>query len=231
MTLMKLLELATKEDGTLTAESIEAAIKENNVKFADLNEGNYVSRRKYDDDLKAKDTEISGLNDTLKSRDIDLSNLQTKLTEAGTDAEKLSTLSTDLSTLQTKYDEDTKALQTQLANQARDFAIREYAGTKNFTSAAARRDYIASMQKSDSIRLDKNGALKGVSDFDEDYGKENADAFVVENENSGVNDSINELPLPQFAAATQGPVDNVGDATGGFAQAFHFTTVRPVPEN
>ena len=230
MTLAKLLEEASA-NGALTVESIEEAIKANNVKFADLNEGNYVSRRKYEDDLKAKDTEITGLNETLKARDTDLSDLQTKLSEAGTDAEKLSTLSNNLSTLQSKYDEDTKALQAQLAGQARDFAIREYASTKNFTSGAAKRDYISSMQKAESVRLDKNGTLKGLSDFDEDYSKENADAFVVESDSSGQEMFEEPTPLPQFASPTQGPTDNVGDATGGFAEAFHFTTLRPVPEN
>lgn len=229
MTLKELLEEAINEDGTLTIEGIEAAAKANNVKFADLNEGKYVSKHKYDDDIKAKDTEINGLNETLKSRDTDLTDLQSKLAEAGTDAEKLSALSTNLSTLQTKYDEDTKALQEQLSNQAREFAIREYAGTKQFSSAAARRDYISTMKKSDLIKLDKNGELKGLTDFDEDYSKENQDAFISE-EDYGVDDYSPDDSLPMFVNSTQGTYDSNPDPTGGFAESFHFTPVRPMPD-
>lgn len=229
MTLKEILEEAQAEDGTLTIESIEEVIANNHVKFADLNEGKYVSKHKYEDDIKAKDTEINGLNETLKSRDTDLTDLQAKLAEAGTDAEKLSTLSTDLTSLQTKYNEDTKALQDQLANQARDFAIREYASTKQFSSAAARRDYISTMQKSDLIKLDKNGDLKGLTDFDEDYSKENADAFISE-EDYEVNDYSEPDSLPMFVDSTQGTYDSNPDPTGGFAESFHFTPVRPIPD-
>ena len=227
MTLKEILEEAQAEDGTLTVEAIEEAVKANNVKFADLNEGNYVSKRKHEDELKARDTQIAGLNDTIKSRDTDLTDLQAKLAEAGTDAEKLATLSNDLSTWQNKYNEDTKALQDQLTNQAREFAIKEYAGTKQFSSAAARRDYISSMRQSEYIKLDKNGELKGLADFDEDYSKENADAFISEED---YDLDYEEESLPMFVDSTQGTYDSNPDPTGGFSEAFHFTPVRAIPD-
>ena len=48
-----------KDSETLTLEQFEAKAKELGFKFADLSDGKYVSKSKYDDDLKAKDTEIS----------------------------------------------------------------------------------------------------------------------------------------------------------------------------
>ena len=226
MTLKELLEAAQGEDGTLTIESIESAIAENKVKFVDINEGKYVSINKYNADLKAKDTEINGLNETLSTRDNDLQALQTQLQEAGTDAEKLSTLSTDLSTLQTKYDNDTKALQDQLAKQGYEFAVREFAGTKNFSSGAAKRDFINSMI-AENLKMSKDGkSIMGAEDFVNSYMEDNQDAFMTE-EDFG-NPGMEQLPM--FVNPTQGTVDPTPDPTGGFANAFHFTTVRPMPE-
>ena len=44
---------ANAEDGKLTYEEFEKAAKEAGAKFADLSEGKYVSKAKYEDDLKA----------------------------------------------------------------------------------------------------------------------------------------------------------------------------------
>lgn len=227
MTLKEVLEQAMQDDGTITVEAIEQVIADQNVKFADINEGKYVSVNKYNADLKAKDTEISGLNETLSTRDNDLQSLQAKLTEAGTDAEKLSTLSTDLSTLQSKYDSDTKALQEQLAKQGYEFAVREFAATKQFTSSAAKRDFINSMI-AENLKMSKDGkSIMGAEDFVNTYLQDNEDAFVsqVEPEND-----FESEPLPMFVNPTQGADDYNLDPTGGFAEAFHFTTVRPVPD-
>ena len=235
MTIKELWAKSANEDGTLTLEQFETLAKENKTKFIDVNDtthGGYVSLNKYNDDLKAKDTEIQGLNETIKTRDGDLQKLQTQLGEAGTDAEKLKTLSTDLESLQSKYETDTKALQAQLSKQNYEFAVREFAGTKQFTSNAAKRDFVNSMIERE-LKMSKDGkSIIGADDFVTEYTKDNADAFVVETEPEPEPDNtvVNQGPLPQFVAPTQGS-EQVQDATGGFANAFHFTTVRPVPEN
>lgn len=234
MTIKELWEKATTENGTLTLDQFEELAKANNVKFADVTDGKYVSVNKYNDDLKAKDTQINGLNETIQTRDKDLAELQTKLGEAGTDAEKLSTLSTDLSALQTKYDTDTKALQEQLAKQGYEFAVREFAASKNFTSGAAKRDFVNQMINA-NLKMSKDGkSIIGADDFVAEYSAENEDAFIVETpeDNSGDQQADGQVPniLPQFVAPTQGADSNNQDPTGGFANAFHFTTVRPMPE-
>ena len=199
------------EEGTLTLEQFQAAAKEKGANFVDLSGGDYIGIRKHNSEIEAKDNQINTLNDTLSERDKDLENLKGQLKEAGNDSEKLATVSQELTTLQTKYEEDTKSFQNQLAQQAREFAIKEYAAGKNFTSSAAKRDYIESMKKTDSVKLDKNGELKGVSDFDSDYTKDNADAFVTEEqpgstEDKGLNGGSGYTgnPLPMFVQQTQG---------------------------
>lgn len=214
------------EDGSLTLEKFNAIAKEKGANFTDLSEGKYVSVSKHNSEIQTKDEQISTLNNTLSERDKDLASLQDQLKNAGNDSEKLSTVSADLSALQAKYDEDTKAFQAKLDKQARDFAIKEYAAGKTFSSAAAKRDYIANMSKSDSVKLSKDGVLKGVVDFDDDYSKENADAFVVSNDESGKPDEQtgqNGNPLPMF---TQGTPGEQGANNGaGQKESFGFSFI------
>lgn len=214
------------EGGSLTLEQFNAIAKEKGANFTDLSEGKYVSVSKHNSEIQAKDEQISTLNGTLSERDKDLAGLQEQLKNAGNDAEKLSTVSADLSALQTKYDEDTKAFQSKLDKQARDFAIREYANGKNFSSSAAKRDYIASMQKSDNVKLNKDGVLKGVSDFDEDYSKENKDAFIVTDEGEADNQNNQSgqqnlgNPLPMFTQSTPGESTQGGGQKESFGFSF-----------
>lgn len=176
---MNLKELFDKaENGTLTFEQLEAAMKEAGAKFVDLNEGNYVSKRKYEDELSAKDKAIEDLNGTISTRDTDLADLQKKLEEAGTDATKLSELSGQLDTMKGQYEADVKAYKEQLKKQAYEFAVKEFAATKNFTSNAAKRDFINSMIAKD-LKMEKDSIL-GADDFVTAYSQDNADAFVVE---------------------------------------------------
>ena len=97
MNLKEIFEQSADENGALTYEQFEALAKESGAKFADLSDGKYVSKSKYDADLKAKDTQIENinsqienLNQTVSTRDEDLKNLQKQLEDAGQDATKLS---------------------------------------------------------------------------------------------------------------------------------------------
>ena len=56
---------------------VEAKLKGFNVKLADLSSGAYVSKPKYDDDIKTKETKISELTETVKKYDgVDIQKLQ-----------------------------------------------------------------------------------------------------------------------------------------------------------
>lgn len=218
MTIKELFDKA--ENGTLTFDQFQQLA--GSAKFIDLSEGAYVSKNKYTEDLQAKDTEIEGLKTTIATRDTDLKDLKKQLKDAGTDADKLSKLSGDLEQLQGKYDVDTKALQQKLEQQAYEFAVKEFAGTKKFTSNAAKRDFINSMI-AENLKLDKDNSsiIIGAEDFTTKYSNNNSDAFVVEQPTP-------EPPKPQFVAPTGGK-DNNADDTTAFMKAFNFTGVRPMP--
>ena len=228
------------EDGVLTLDQFEAIMKESGAKFADLSDGKYVSKSKYDADLKAKDgelaakdTEITGrddqiknLTETISTRDTDLANLQKQLEDAGQDATKLAELNTQITGMQAKYDADVQAYQNQLKQQAYEFAVKEYAQTKNFSSQAARRDFVQSMIAR-GLQMDGDKIL-GREDFAEAYFAENADALVQEKAPEPepapepVPEPAPKVVVPEFIAPTPGPEPDTG--AGEFH--FDFTGVR-----
>lgn len=212
---MNIKEIFEKaENGTLTYDQFLEASKD--AKFADLAEGGYVAKKKYEDDLQAKAVEIEGLNTTISTRDTDLTKLKEQLEAAGTDASKLSELSASLETLQGQYDADTKALQDRLNAQAYEFAVKEFASGKKFTSNAAKRDFVNSMIAK-NLPMDK-GFILGAEDFVNAYTTDNADAFVVETPPNPEPDK----PQPHFVDTTGGSIPKpTGDAFN-----FNFTGVR-----
>ena len=213
------------ENGTLTYEQFEELSKQNNAKWADLSEGGYVSKHKYEDDLKAKDTQIETLNGTIGTRDSDLADLKQKLEAAGADSEKLTALTNDFTALQSKYDADTKQYQEKLGKQAYEFAVKEFAATKKFTSQAAKRDFTQSMI-AENLKF-KDGKILGAEDFVNTYTENNADAFLVEKPDD--KSAAAGTPLPTFVAPTPGGQPSAVESNA-FADAFHFTGVRPMPQ-
>lgn len=177
---MKIKEVFEQaEDGTLTLEQFMEIAKKANAKFADLGEGEYVSKGKYETELASLNAQIENLNGTLGTRDTDLEALKQQLEAAGTDAEKLSTLSNDFTTLQSKYDADVKAFKEQLKKQAYEFAVKDFANKQKFTSNAAKRDFMQSMLAK-GLKMEGDNIL-GAEDFKTAYSIDNADAFVVDN--------------------------------------------------
>lgn len=190
------------ENGTLTFEQFETFAKEGNAKFTDLSEGKYVSKSKYDDDLSAKDGSIKQLNDTIAQRDTDLADLQTKLKDAGTDTTKLAELQTNFDTLQNKYTEDMKAYQDKLAEQKYEFAVREFANNLEFSSQAAKRDFVREMI-GESLKM-KEDTIIGADDFKKAYEEKNVDAFVSKQEPQAPAPATPDAGKPQFISTTPG---------------------------
>lgn len=215
MTIKELFEKA--ENGTLTYEQFNKLCTDNGIKLADLSEGNYISKQKYEDELNSKVKEIETLNGTISTRDTDLAELKKKLEDAGTDAEKLTALTNDFDGLKTKYDTDVKNYKAQLKKQAYEFAVKEYANGKKFTSNAAKRDFINSMLSKD-LKME-NDTILGADDFVKVYSENNADAFVTEKK---------EEPVPNITTSTKATEPT---QESGFTQAFHFMGVRPNPNN
>ena len=187
MTVKELFDKA--EGGTLTWEQFQQAMGD--AKFVDLTEGNYVSKQKFDDEISQRDTRITELTGTISTRDTDLATLQQKLKDAG-DVEALKQASKDLADLQKKYDKETKAYQEQLSKQAYEFAVKDFANSKNFTSKAAKRDFTQAMLAK-NLQFE-DGRIIGAEDFVQMYSKDNDDAFVK---------STPTEPKPKFAGSTE----------------------------
>lgn len=221
------------EGGMLTYEQFQEAAKD--AKFVDLNTGEYVSKKKYEDELSSKDGVIEKLNSTISSRNKDLESLKTQLSEAGADSEKLEGLTKEISDLQGRYDTEVKNYKAQLKQQAYEFAVKDFANSKEFSSAAAKRDFISTMIAQE-LKMDGD-AILGAEDFVTKYQTDNADAFVqvqqaqAEPEPSTPAESQEPTKVPMFVASTQGADTNSGGNDNPFINAFHFTNfVRP-PEN
>jgi len=213
MNLKEIFEKSAEENGSLTFEQFEAIAKESGAKFADLSDGKYVSKSKYDADLKAKDTQIENfnsqienLNQTVTTRDEDLKNLQKQLEEAGQDADKLANLNTQFNALQEQYNNDVKSYQDKMQKQQYEFAVKEFASTKQFSSNAAKRDFINSMIAK-NLQME-DGKILGREDFFEKYAEEDPNAFKVETPEPVITEPEPEpvkVDIPQFVGATSGP--------------------------
>lgn len=198
MLLKEVFDKATSENKSLTWEEFEAIAKESKAKFADLSEGRYVDKQKYEDDLAKKETEIGTLNDTITTRNADLEALKTQLQNAGSDAGKLEEVTNSLTELKAKYDADTQALQTKLSAQAYEFAVRDYAGKQKFSSEAAKRDFTLSMINK-KLPMEGN-SIMGADDYLKAYAKTNADAFIQK-------EPAPKQPEPQFVGTATGKKD------------------------
>lgn len=221
MTIKELFDKA--ENSTLTYEQFEKLAKDGGAKFADLSTGAYVSKDKFDNEVTSKDNQINTLNETIKSRDKDLKDLKTQLQDAGTDSQKLAELQTQLGNLQTQYKTDTDKYKSQLSKQAYEFAVKDFANSKKFSSQAAKRDFISSMIAKE-LKMEGDKIL-GADDFVSAYSTDNADAFVVEKQEE---QNQQQQPKPQFSQSvnpnTQQPQQ---DNSNPFN--FHFMGVRPNP--
>ena len=105
-----------------------------------------------------------------------------------------------------------------MAKQAYEFAVKEFAGTKKFTSNAAKRDFVQAMIAKD-LKLE-NDTIIGADDFVKIYSNDNADAFVVDN------------PTPDNKPKFTNPTPGAGEtpSENGFIKAFNFTGVRPMEQ-
>lgn len=148
-----------------------------------------------------RDTYKAKYDTDIKQRDADIKDLQTKLKDAGTDVDKLKNLETDLATLQTNYDDAKTKYEKQLAQQAYEFAIKEKVADLKFSSASAKKAFIADAIK-EELKL-KDGELQGFDGFLESYKKNDADAFIEDKPNSQ-QDVIDDKPKPQFSGKSTG---------------------------
>ncbi len=180
---MKLSDLLTPELFAQVQAEIDKANagqpdKTKHIRFADLSEGGYVSVDKFNSQVNTLSQQVKELQAQIGQRDTDISGLRDKLTAAEADATKLKDVQTELSGLQSKYAADQKDWAAKTAKQRKEFMVREKANGLQFTSAAAKRDFLGQATGKD-FQLDGE-TLMGYEDFLTKYKAENPGAFVEE---------------------------------------------------
>lgn len=181
MTLREVLgeELFAQVDAKINEINANQPDKTKHVRFADLSEGGYVSRSKYDDKVNGLTQQVTDLQGQITQRDADLAGLNEQLTAAQADAGQLAEAQKQLSTLQSKYDRDSKAWEAKNAQQAYEYAIRNKANELKFTSAAAKKDFI---REAIAAQFKQDGeVLMGYTDFVTKYRESDPGAFAAEN--------------------------------------------------
>lgn len=202
-------------EGAIDYDTFSKAVTEQGIKLADLSKGEYVSKNKYEDELKNKDTQITDLSGQLKQRDTDLQALQEQLNTTQGNSQELENVNKQLKALQKTYDTAKTEYEKQLAAQQMNFAVKEFASKLKFTSKAAKNQFISSMIEKNLTM--ENGSLVGANDYLEIYKNDNADSFVTDPEPQ-------EESKPQFTQKT-GTQTKVEDENP-FLSAMHFTGVR-----
>lgn len=192
-------------DGTLNFEQFEQAIQEagkDKFNVVNLAEGNYVSKSKYENELADKERQVKALEEDKKTRDKDLKDLKKQLEKAGTDENALNDLKEQLDTLKSNYDEVQKQYEQNLQKIKNESAAKEEASNYEFTSPAAKRDFI-NFILSKSFELDEQGKITGREELVAEYKKENEASFVVEK--PAESKPQNTQPAPKIIDREQTP--------------------------
>lgn len=176
------------EEG-LTYEQLEAALDaaKDTVKLANLKEGGYVAKDKFE----AANTELAGVKQQLMDANTQIQGFKGKEKDAEAIAQQVSEW-------ENKYNADTQALKNQLETQAREHAEDMFFSGYQFTSKAARRGVL------DDFRAQKftleNGEFKG--------GKAYMDSLMKQDDYKGAFKQPEEPKLekkqPRFAGPTSG---------------------------
>ena len=160
------------ENGALTWEQFSEAVNAKGYKVADLSTGNYVSKQKYDNDIQTRDTTISDLNGQISTRDTDIAGLKKQIEDGGKDNDtKISELTNQINTLQTNYDTQKNDYEKRISAMNYEYAVKDFASTKKFSSDAAKRDFINQMISANLTMQDKS--IMGAEDFAKKYKESN----------------------------------------------------------
>lgn len=163
------------EELGLEKEVIDKVIAENG---SDIENAKSAAAKKFDTEREALNTQISELQAQVTQRDADLSDIQSKLEAAQDNADKLTEAQDALAGLQSKYDSERQEWEAKAAQQAYEFAVREKAGALNFSSTAAKREFIR-----DAIKKEfkmENDMLLGFDDYVKVYKDNDPGAFAAE---------------------------------------------------
>ncbi len=133
------------EGGALSFEQLQTKVQEKGIKLADLSQGQYVDKQKFDNKVE------------------EVNNLQSQLNTASETIKDFQNTENDLKTLRQKaqdYEKDNQAWQDRYDNSIKEYALREslmLAGARNPKAVAAVLDL--------SNAEFKNGAWTGLEDI------------------------------------------------------------------
>jgi hypothetical protein len=223
MTLKDLLtpELYTQVQARIDEVNAGQTDKTKHVRFADLSEGGYVSVDKYNSQVNALNQQITDLQGQITKRDSDITGLKDKLTAAQGDATKLTEAQNALTALQSQYDTERQDWEKKTQKQRYEFMVREKANGLNFSSPAAKRDFI-SQANGKEFKVDGE-TLLGYEDFLTKYKAENPGALVDATPPDGGTPPEGGK-APTIVLPKTGKPEPEKSAFG-----FHFNGVRPKP--
>lgn len=158
-------ELFAQVDAKIQEHNSGIEDKTKHVRYADLSEGGFISKEKYDSRM----TELSGVrqqladaNAAIKSyKDMDIDGIKKSASD-----------------WETKYNTDTAALNTKIENLQKESAAKEFLSGKGFKSQLAKKAALAGMMD----LTYKDGKFDGAEDYLKRLKEEDPDSFVEEND-------------------------------------------------
>ena len=175
-------ELYSKISEKVNSYNSDENNKNNQVKIVNIAAGNYISKDKFD----AKETELAGTkqqlvdaNTTIKTyEDMDVENIKQSVKD-----------------WETKYNDDTKALQDKLNQKDYDRMVEKKVEGLKFSSNSAKKSFTTDLIAKE-LKLE-NENLLGFDDFVKEYKESDPTAFEKEEDS-------NQKPKPEFGSPTQG---------------------------
>lgn len=161
-------ELFAQVDAKVQEHNSGIQDKKKHVRYADLSEGNYVSMEKYTE----KETELSGVKQQLSE-----ANRQIK---SYTDMD-IEGIKKSVADWQTKYNQDTTALQERITGLQKESAAKEFLSGKGLKSKLAKQAALSGMMQLEY----KDGQFVGADDYLKKLKEEDPDSFTEENKDKG----------------------------------------------
>lgn len=163
------------EELGLEKEAVDKIIAENG---SDIENAKSAAAKKFDTERETLQGQITDLKAQVAQRDTDLSDIQTQLSAAKENADKLTEAQESLKGLQSKYDTERQAWEQKNAQQAYEFAVRERANALEFSSTAAKREFIREAIGKE-FKMEKD-TLLGFDDYVKVYKESDPGAFKAE---------------------------------------------------
>lgn len=151
----------------------------------DIENAKSTASSKFETERGTLQEQIKQLQEQVSKREADVKDVQEKLKAAQDNAEKLAAVQESMAGLQSKYDTERKEWEAKNAQQAYEFAVKERASALNFSSAAAKREFVRDAIEKKFVM--ENDKLMGFDDYVASYKESDPGAFVPEKQDPDPN--------------------------------------------